>query len=70
MEEAGCGPADTVMIGDTTYDVEMARAAGVRAVGVGWGYHAPDALIGAGAVEVSSSFPELPHALDRVWAGP
>ena len=32
------------MIGDTTYDIEMARAAGVGAIGVAWGYHAPERL--------------------------
>ena len=37
----GPTPADTVMIGDTTFDIEMARAAGCRALGVAWGYHAP-----------------------------
>jgi len=37
------------MIGDTTYDIEMGLAAGVHALGVAWGYHAPERLIGAGA---------------------
>ena len=31
--------SDLVMVGDTVYDLEMARAAGVRAVGVSWGHH-------------------------------
>jgi len=37
MSEAGAEPADTVMIGDTTYDMEMARRAGTMALGVAWG---------------------------------
>ena len=37
-------PQRAVMVGDTTYDMDMARAAGVGTVGVGWGYHAPDSL--------------------------
>ena len=41
MAEAGATPETTVMIGDTSYDMVMARNAGVRAVGVGWGYHEP-----------------------------
>ena len=49
MAEAGCGPPDTIMIGDTTFDIEMARAAGVRAVAVSWGYHPIEALVTAGA---------------------
>lgn len=44
MAEAGVGPEDTVMIGDTLYDLEMARNAGTAAVGVAWGYHAAEEL--------------------------
>jgi phosphoglycolate phosphatase len=32
------------MIGDTTYDLEMARSAGVEAIGVAWGHHSVDRL--------------------------
>jgi phosphoglycolate phosphatase len=49
MAETGAEPAETIMIGDTTFDVEMAVAAGVTALGVGWGYHPPEALRAAGA---------------------
>ena len=49
MADAGASAAQTVMIGDTSYDMEMARAAGTRAVGVAWGYHPPEELIEAGA---------------------
>ena len=38
------GTRDLVMIGDTTYDLEMAHAAGVKAIGVSWGHHAADRL--------------------------
>lgn len=55
MADAGAGPAETVMIGDTAYDIEMAQAAGVRAIGVAWGYHAPDELLGAGAEAVADT---------------
>ena len=34
MREAGAVPGDTVVIGDTSYDIEMARAAGASAIGV------------------------------------
>jgi phosphoglycolate phosphatase len=37
------------MIGDTSYDMAMARAAGVTAIGVTWGYHEPQELLDAGA---------------------
>ena len=49
MREAGVGPERTVMIGDTSYDMEMARAAGCFALGVTWGYHRPQHLREAGA---------------------
>jgi len=64
MAEAGARPAETVMIGDTTYDVEMARAAGCRALGVAWGYHAPEELIAAGADAVARSAAELGEMID------
>lgn len=64
MEETGARPRDTVMVGDTTFDMEMARAGGVHAVGVAWGYHDRDELIAAGAVTVARSFADLPSILD------
>ncbi|ANU08626.1 HAD-IA family hydrolase [Paraurantiacibacter namhicola] len=53
MEDEAAAPAATVMIGDTTYDIMMARHAGVRAIGVAWGYHAPEELLSAGAEAVA-----------------
>lgn len=44
LAETGVAPRDAVMVGDTTYDMEMARAAGIAAVGVSWGYHDVAAL--------------------------
>ena len=64
MAEAGALPADTAMIGDTAYDIEMARAAGCRAIGVAWGYHAPEELLAAGAEGVARTAAELREMLD------
>jgi phosphoglycolate phosphatase len=66
MAEAGAEPSMTVMIGDTTYDMMMARDAGVAAIGVGWGYHAPGALFSAGAVTVV----DTSTALGELFSGP
>lgn len=44
MREFGAQAARTLMVGDTTYDLEMARNAGVGAVGVSYGAHAVDDL--------------------------
>ena len=53
MAEAGAAPETTVMIGDTVFDIDMGIAADVRPIGVGWGYHAPEALWAAGAKAVA-----------------
>ncbi|MET0250970.1 MAG: HAD-IA family hydrolase [Novosphingobium sp.] len=53
LAATGAAPADSVMIGDTAYDMAMAQGAGVRAIGVGWGYHGAHELIAAGAVAVA-----------------
>ena len=53
------GATHTVMVGDTVYDMEMAANAGVKAVGVSWGYHGRDELVAAGAAAVIGHFKEL-----------
>ncbi|HEX7709487.1 MAG TPA: HAD-IA family hydrolase [Sphingomonadaceae bacterium] len=53
----------TVMIGDTVYDIEMARAAGVRPIGVAWGYHAAEELLAAGAEAVAEDTAHLAELL-------
>lgn len=63
LEEAGAEPEQAVMIGDTVFDIEMARAAGVRAIGVSWGYHAPRELLAAGAVSVARTPSQLEDLL-------
>lgn len=65
MAQAGAVPETTVMIGDTSYDMAMARAAGATAIGVAWGYHAHDELIAAGAQHVAADVTELGALLGR-----
>jgi phosphoglycolate phosphatase len=52
MEETANAPEATVVIGDTSFDMEMARAAGATPIGVAWGYHPAEELRDAGAVAV------------------
>jgi phosphoglycolate phosphatase len=66
MREAGTTPQNTVVVGDTVFDIAMARAAGASAIGVSWGYHARDSLMAAGA-PVIDAFATLEPALDRIW---
>lgn len=63
--EAGAQRAQAVMIGDTSFDMLMARSIGVPAIGVSWGYHAPHELIASGAVSVADTAAALAAALDR-----
>lgn len=53
-------PSDTIVIGDTTFDIGMARRAGAaRAIGVSWGNHSVDTLRQAGADQVVATAHEL-----------
>lgn len=70
MAETGAAPGDTVMIGDSTFDMLMARAAGVKAIGVSWGYHPVAALKEAGAAAIVHSYDELRTALAQLGAWP
>lgn len=53
MDDAGAAPETTLVIGDTSYDMGMARAAGVVGIGAGWGYHDAHELMSAGAAAVA-----------------
>ena len=55
MADALAEPRNTVMIGDTSFDMDMARAVPVRAIGVNWGYHTSAELSAAGAEAVATS---------------
>lgn len=63
MAEAGAAPHETAMIGDTSFDMAMAKAAGARAVGVAWGYHDLSDLANAGADVVAEQVAALPGLL-------
>lgn len=63
LRETGVAPDNAVMVGDTTYDMEMARAGGVPGLGVSWGYH-PAEHLGANVIH---DFAELPAALSDIW---
>jgi phosphoglycolate phosphatase len=52
-------PERTLMIGDTSYDLQMAQNAGVQAVAVTFGAHAHDKLIGYNPVETFHQFEDL-----------
>ena len=53
IAEAGAAAATTIVVGDTSFDMAMAVAAGATAIGAAWGYHDAQELIDAGAVAVA-----------------
>lgn len=65
LAETGVAACDAVMIGDTSYDIEMGRAAGVATIGVGWGYHPVEDLVAAGAGRLVQDFAALEAALEE-----
>lgn len=67
LDETGAVAASTVVVGDTTFDMEMARNAGVAAIGVAWGYHPSEALLAAGALRVIDHYDELPALVRQVF---
>ena len=67
LAETGVDPARAVMVGDTTYDMEMARAAGIACIGVSWGYHPAETLQ---ADRTVADFAALLPAIDALIGGP
>lgn len=67
LAETGVGAGGAVMVGDTSFDMNMARQAGIAALGVGWGYHPADDLRASGAAHVAGDFAELGRILTE-WA--
>jgi phosphoglycolate phosphatase len=67
LGDTGIAAADAVMLGDTSFDMEMAQAAGVTGIGVSWGYHAPARL--TAAKHLVKSFEAVPLLLDTIWKG-
>lgn len=65
LSEAGASRAQAVMIGDTSFDMMMARNIGVAAIGVGWGYHGAGELLASGAALVVATAADLATALEE-----
>jgi phosphoglycolate phosphatase len=67
LAETGCEPREAIVIGDTSYDMEMARAAGAGAVGVTWGNHSEAVLRRAGAQIIVKDFKNLSDKIELIW---
>lgn len=68
IRDTGVEPENVYMVGDTTYDINMAVNAGAHGIGVSWGYHGTDELKEAGARNVVDSFEELFSLLEKITA--
>ena len=53
IADAGAAPETSFVVGDTSFDMAMAAAAGAAPIGAAWGYHEAEELIEAGAVAVA-----------------
>jgi len=68
IADAGTDVANTVMIGDTSYDMTMSAHAGSHALGVNWGYHSDEELLAAGARCVVERYGDIPRLVES-WIG-
>ena len=59
MESLGAVPEETVLVGDTKYDVLGAHRCGIKCIGVEYGYAAPGELAAAGADYILPDIPAL-----------
>ncbi len=66
LRATGVEARHAVFIGDTETDMQTALNGGVAAIGVGWGYHGPDALVAAGAKAIAPDFETLTGLIDEV----
>lgn len=62
--ETGIDPANTIVIGDAVFDMELARNAGAGAIGVSWGYAPIDHLQKAGAGQIAANATELARMIE------
>ena len=53
IADAGASPETSFVVGDTSFDMAMAAAAGAAPIGAGWGYHDAEELLEAGAIAVA-----------------
>jgi len=70
LSATGIAPAHAVMIGDTSFDMEMGRGAGCHTVAVGWGYHTAERLGMACPNRMVTEFADIDAALHQIWGEP
>ncbi|HEY0163849.1 MAG TPA: HAD-IA family hydrolase [Sphingomicrobium sp.] len=68
IADAGAVPETTIVIGDTAYDMGMARAAGATGIGAAWGYHDAAELLAGGALAIADQPLDVLPAIERMGA--
>lgn len=63
----GVAPGDAVIVGDTEFDMAMGSAAGIRRIGVGWGYHPAERIRRGGAQAVADDMDHLARLIEEIW---
>jgi len=56
LETTSIDPHKSIMVGDTSYDMQMAKNAGIPGLGAGYGVHSHSTLRKASAIDVLDSF--------------
>ena len=59
LPEQSGAKEDMVMVGDTKYDVLGAKAHGIPAIGVSWGYGSVEEMVEAGAIGIADTMDAL-----------
>ncbi|MGB0660905.1 MAG: HAD-IA family hydrolase [Mangrovicoccus sp.] len=67
LSETGVEPQDAVMIGDTSFDMDMGRAAGVHILAVDWGYHSAEQLTKSKPDAMAHDYCDVPDLLNGLW---
>ena len=70
MEETGVDAENTLMVGDSAIDMQLAHNAGVSGVGVGFGAEPASVLLASGAQACASSWPELVTIIEEMILTP
>ena len=68
LAETGIPVSSTIMIGDTSFDMKMAKSINVMTIGVSWGYHSVEELVNSGADFIIDSMYELEKTLNLAFA--
>lgn len=69
LTATGVEAKDAIFIGDTIFDMQMAKAARLRSIGVGWGHHDAERLMAAGAHHVAKTVDELRTTIRAALSG-